>query len=209
MNKQEPLHFTIRLACCDDARQLLDIYRPYVLETAITFEYEVPSIEEFWHRIETTLARYPYLVAETSDGVIIGYAYASAFKSRAAYDWAVELSVYISAEYHHSGIGHTLYQALEDILKQQHVTNLNACITYSDREDTYHDNTSTVFHEKSGFIHVAHFHQCGYKFDRWWDMIWMEKMIAPHDTPHPPFIPFQELCARVQNKFFEPNNLKL
>ena len=79
----------IRVATVEDAAQLLEIYRPYVEQTAITFEYEVPSVEEFRHRIATVLARYPYLVYE-QDGKIFGYAYVGPFHERAAYDWAVE-----------------------------------------------------------------------------------------------------------------------
>lgn len=86
---------TIRVASPDDAPALLGIYAPYVEETAITFEYEVPTEAEFRRRIEATGARYPYLVAE-QDGTILGYAYLSAFVGRAAYDWAAETSIYLS-----------------------------------------------------------------------------------------------------------------
>ena len=84
----------IRKAKPEDAEQLLAIYTPYVTNTAITFEYEVPTVDEFRHRIINTLKKYPYLVAENENGIVIGYAYASPFKGRAAYDWAVETSIY-------------------------------------------------------------------------------------------------------------------
>lgn len=186
-------HTTIRVAREADAPELLAIYAPYVERSVITFEYDVPTDDEFARRIRTTLDRYPYLVAEGPDGRILGYAYASSFKARAAYDWAVELSVYLATDQRGQGIGRVLYAALEDLLAQQHVTNLNACITYADTEDALHDNRSVRFHQRLGFELVAHFHQCGYKFDRWWDMVWMEKVIAPHDVPHPAFVPFGEL----------------
>ena len=87
----------IRTAALDDAKVLLDIYRPYVEKTAITFEYDVPAVDVFRSRIEKTLKKYPYLVAEIN-GEVTGYVYASTFKGRAAYDWAVETSVYIKED---------------------------------------------------------------------------------------------------------------
>ena len=104
----------IRIASAKDAAALLEIYAPYVKNTAITFEYEVPSLQEFERRIENILKKYPYLVAET-DGKIVGYAYVSAFKERAAYDWAVETSIYIDKKLKRMGIGKKLYSVLEEI----------------------------------------------------------------------------------------------
>lgn len=86
----------IRTAQISDAEELLAIYKPYIENTAITFEYDVPSIEEFANRIKTTLKRYPYIVAELN-GKIVGYAYAGVFKGRKAYDWSVLKQVFISA----------------------------------------------------------------------------------------------------------------
>lgn len=103
---------TIRMAEEADAAALLSIYAPYVEKTAITFEYEVPTVQEFKNRITSTLKRYPYLAA-IRDGRIIGYAYASQFKERAAYDWAVETSVYVSGDARRTGAGSLLYEALE------------------------------------------------------------------------------------------------
>ena len=101
----------IRVATKEDAEALLAIYAPYVEKTAITFEYEVPSIEEFRCRIQETLKKYPYLVAE-KNGKIVGYAYAGAFHARPAYDWAVETSIYVSELQKGEGIGKALYKAL-------------------------------------------------------------------------------------------------
>ena len=109
----------IRTATPEDAEALAAIYAPYVENTSITFEYTVPSVEEFAERIRHTLARYPYLVAEKS-GIPIGYAYASAFKGRAAYNWSVETSIYISQDVRSSGVGSLLYQKLEEYLTAQH-----------------------------------------------------------------------------------------
>ena len=122
----------VRIAGGEDAEKLLAIYAPYVENTAITFEYEVPSIEEFRERIEHTLSRYPYLVAERG-GEIMGYVYASAFKTRAAYAWAVETSIYIRTDAKHLGLGKLLYTALEGALKLQNITNVTACIVWMEK----------------------------------------------------------------------------
>ena len=99
----------IRVASTEDAQTLLEIYRPYVEHTAITFEYDVPDIEEFMNRIKNTQKTYPYLVAEYQ-GEILGYAYAGAFKERAAYDWAVETSIYVRQNQKRMGVGSLLYE---------------------------------------------------------------------------------------------------
>lgn len=178
-------NIVIRMAKESDAEALLTIYTPYVLHTAITFEYVVPTIEEFKERIRKTLKKFPYLVAVKEDE-ILGYAYVSPFKERAAYDWAVETSIYIKEECRESGIGTKLYLALEGILKKQNVINLNACIAYP-------NPGSIRFHERLGYQTVAHFTKCGYKLDAWHDMIWMEKMIGEHIIPPQSVIPVTEL----------------
>ena len=169
----------IRTARLEDAEELLKIYAPYVENTAITFEYEVPSVEEFAGRIKSVLEKYPYLVAEY-EGEILGYAYVSPFKERAAYDWAVETSIYVKMNKKRMGIGKKLYNELEKILKAQGILNLNACIGYPKKEDEYLTKDSVAFHEKLGYSLVGQFHKCGYKFNRWYDMVWMEKHIGKH-----------------------------
>lgn len=135
---------TIRMAEESDAQALLAIYAPYVEKTAVTFEYEVPTVLEFKNRIASTLKRYPYLAA-IRDGHILGYAYASAFKERAAYDWAVETSIYVSEGARRTGAGSLLYEALEDYLKRQNVINVNACIAYPNPGSiAFHENTATA-----------------------------------------------------------------
>ena len=126
----------IRIAEESDSGELLDIYAYYVERTAITFEYEVPSIKEFRGRIQKILKRYPYLVSER-DGRIAGYAYAGPFKERRAYDWSVETTIYIAKDVRGHGLGKELYTALEHALALQNVINLNACIAYPDPEDEY------------------------------------------------------------------------
>lgn len=175
----------LRPAREDDAEALLAIYAPYVTDTAITFEYDVPSREEFAERIRLTLERYPYLVAE-EDGTAVGYAYASPFHPRAAYGWAAELSVYLDRSRRGRGLGSLLYREMEDILLRQGILNLNACIAFPRGEDPHLTTASISFHQKMGYQTVGHFHQCGYKFGRWYDMVWMEKMLGHHpDSPSP------------------------
>jgi len=175
---------TIREATEADAREILEIYAPYVIKTAITFEYEVPGLEEFRARIRRVKEKYPYLVAE-QDGVMAGYAYVEAFKGRAAYDWAVETSIYVPMDGRRRGVGRRLYQALEDCMVRQGILNLNACIGYPREEDAYLTRDSVRFHEKLGYRMVGEFHQCGYKFGRWYDMVWMEKIIGEHRDNQP------------------------
>ena len=168
---------TIRAAAPEDAKDLLEIYAPYVTDTAVTYEYTVPTSEEFASRISHTLERYPYLVAE-EDGEILGYAYAGAFHPRAAYAWDVEMSIYIKKDHKHSGIGRALYEALENITRYLRVLNVYACIACPEKEDEYLTKDSIRFHEHMGYRIVAEFRECAYKFGRWYGMVWMEKRIG-------------------------------
>lgn len=176
---------TIRTATLSDAQALLNIYAPYVEHTAITFEYDVPSVEEFAFRIKNTLQKYPYLVAE-KNGRLLGYAYASPFHERPAYDWAVETSIYVDQNIKHQGIGRRLHDALEDALRSQGILNMNACIAYPPEEDEYLDRNSVEFHTHMGYRLVGEFYKCGYKFHRWYNMVWMEKLIGNHLSDQKP-----------------------
>ncbi|WP_334330424.1 GNAT family N-acetyltransferase [Companilactobacillus sp. HBUAS59699] len=159
----------IRSARVSDAQTLLNIYSPYVLDTTITFENDVPTIEEFAERIETISEKYPYLVAE-KDGKILGYAYASAYNVRSAYQWTAETSIYVDGDAKGEGIGKLLYQKLETYLTEQGVVNLLACIT--------EDNQGSVkFHEKLGYDYIGKFKKVGFKFGRWLDIVWMQKTL--------------------------------
>ena len=123
MNNEHTIQ--LRAAVPEDAASLLDIYAPYVADTAISFEYSVPSLAEFTQRIQNVLKRFPYLVAEKkSSREILGYVYASPFHPREAYKWAVETSIYIRQGYTGLGLGRRLYEALERILKEQHIITL-------------------------------------------------------------------------------------
>jgi len=169
----------LRMATKEDAEEILEIYAPYVTDTAISFEYHVPSVKEFAERITHIMKKYPYIVA-IENNRIIGYAYASAFKERAAYDWAVETTVYLRQDCRGKGVGKKLYLALEEILRKQNILNLNACIAYTSTDNVYLTNASIYFHYQLGYKKVGHFTKCGYKFETWYDMIWMEKMIGEH-----------------------------
>lgn len=163
----------------DDAERLLEIYAYYVENTAISFEYDVPSIDEFRARIENTVKRYPYVVAE-EDGRVAGYAYAGAFVGRAAYCRSCEMTVYLDRSAHKCGIGRMIYEAMEERLKRMGILNLYACIGYPETEDEYLNKNSAEFHGHMGYTKVGEFHKCGYKFGRWYNMIWMEKIIGEH-----------------------------
>ena len=191
--------YVIRVATTKDAVALLNIYAPYVENTAITFEYMVPTLEEFTERIRRTLEKYPYLVAE-QDGKLLGYAYAGVFYPREAYGWAVETSVYVAQECRNKGLGKVLYNALEKALAMQNIINLNACIAYPIDEDEYLTTDSAKFHEKMGYHLVGEFHKCGYKFNRWYNMIWMEKHIKMHEERPAPVKYFPEIREQFEEE---------
>jgi len=169
----------IRDAICDDARDIRAIYAYYVENTAVTFEYEVPTVEDMRGRIAATLERYPYLVAE-EDGAVLGFAYAGPFKERAAYAHSCELSIYLARDERGRGLGRALYERLEERLAAQGILNLYACIADPIVEDEYLSRDSERFHARMGFERVGTFHLCGYKFGRWYNMCWMERIIGEH-----------------------------
>ncbi|MFI3161861.1 GNAT family N-acetyltransferase [Streptococcus suis] len=160
----------IRSARTEDAADLVAIYAPYVEKTAITFETEVPTVEAFASRIEKTLEKFPYLVA-VEEGKVVGYAYASTYYARAAYDWTVELSVYVSKEARGKGIGSLLYDALEEELTARGFKNFLACIALP-------NPASLALHKKRGYEQVAHFKNVGYKFYTWHDIVWLQKSLV-------------------------------
>jgi phosphinothricin acetyltransferase len=185
----------IRIARADDAEKLLKIYSPYIEKTAITFEYAPPTEAEFRARIEKTLARFPYLVAE-SGGAIVGYAYAGYYIPRAACDHACEVSIYLSEGARGKGIGEALYSALFGILARQNITNIYASVAFAEAEDEYLTHASARFHTRMGFSEIGRFRACGYKFGRWYDLLWFEKTIAPHETPKD-FLPFPLISGDI------------
>ena len=171
---------TIRLATVLDAEAMLEIYRPYVEDTAVTFELVTPAVDEFRQRIERVLARHTWIVA-MRDREVVGYAYAGPVRPRAAYDHSVEMSIYLRQDERGHGLGRKLYEELEARLRALGFLNVYSCITYSeDEDDPFLTRASVGFHEHMGFKRVGKFHDCGRKFGRWYSAVWMEKMIGEH-----------------------------
>ena len=170
--KLEKNNLVFRFATEKDAEEILNIYKPYIENTTITFEYEVPIVEEFRERIRETLKEYPYIVC-VYDGKIIGYAYAHRIWSRAAYQWDAELSVYTDGNYAGNGIGKKLYKILIEILKLQNIVNVYALVTYP-------NENSEKLHNYFGFKKVAFFENSGYKFGKWVGVTWFEKAISEY-----------------------------
>ncbi len=169
----------IRLATIEDSADILGIYKPFITDTTITFEYDVPSLEEFEDRMENIQSIYPWFVCEI-DNKIVGYAYASKFNERAAYDWSVDFSIYISPEYQRRNIGKALYHALLETLKVQGFCNAYALITSPNIK-------SENIHRSLGFKEIAVCKNVGYKMGEWHDVKCFELEFAKHDDePHKP-----------------------
>ena len=186
------MNLIIRIAKEDDAEELLKIYSYYVKNTAITFEQKVPSLEEFSNRIKETLINYPYLVAIV-DGKIIGYIYASRFRTRESYICSAATSIYIEKSYQRKGIGKKLYSELCNILLKQNITNVYAGAADPIEEDEYLTHNSEYFHKSMGFEIVAKYNKCAIKFGKWYNLIEMEKIIGEHSNQQKDFIPFKSL----------------
>ena len=203
-----PHPIAIRPASAADAEALMDIYAPYVLKTAITYEYVVPSPAEFRRRIETYSRKYPYLVAETN-GIPVGYAYASPLGSRPAFDWSVETAIYIREDCRGEGVGRSLYRHLETILKIQGVRTMTAAVATVSREDPYLTNASLSFHLRMGFTPVGTFRNCGCKFGRWYDLTWLEKAIGDYVNDPPAVKAIGEIRERVEDLFGIDQHLEI
>lgn len=186
------MNLLIRIAKEDDAEELLKIYSCYVKNTAITFEQKVPSLEEFSNRIKETLINYPYLVAVV-DGKIVGYIYASRFRTRESYICSASTSIYIEKSYQRKGIGKKLYSELCNILLKQNITNVYAGAADPIEEDEYLTHNSEYFHKSMGFEIVAKYNKCAIKFGKWYNLIEMEKIIGEHSNQQKDFIPFKSL----------------
>lgn len=188
----------IRPAAVSDAEALLNIYAWYVAHTAITFEYEVPSPEEFRRRISSTLKTYPYFCAER-DGSVLGYAYAGPFGQRAAYGWSAEATVYLAREARGLGLGRRLYEALEAALGAMGIRNLYALVACpAGAEDEYLTRNSADFHAHMGYRPAGKYRACGCKFGRWYDMACMEKIIGGHGENPAPVRPYPETVKRPE-----------
>lgn len=166
---------SIRPATEQDIPRILEIYAPYVENTAISFEYTVPTLEAFTQRFLRITARFPWLVWEER-GRVLGYAYGSMPFERAAYQWCAEGSIYLCPEACGRGIGKKLYAALEQRLQAQGYRKLYAVITTA-------NHASVDFHQAVGYRYVATMPDCGYKFGKWYGTVWMEKELNTWDDP--------------------------
>ena len=181
----------IRVATKDDATGMLDIYAPFILNSGITQETEVPALEDFQKRVISNLAERPWLVCEINSQ-IAGYAYAGKHRDRKGYQWCAEPSVYISEKYFGLGIADALYTALFDILKLQGYVNAYAVITLP-------NDRSIAFHRKFGFEYLTTYKKIGYKLGQWHDVGWMQYEIIPHRDDPPDPIRFPEIDRSVIN----------
>ena len=180
----------IRPAIKEDIPQMLAIYAPYVEHTTVSFEYTPPSEEEFTRRFETITAQFPWLVWEEA-GRVTGYAYASAPFTRAAYRWCAEPSVYLLPQAQGRGIGTRLYRALEKILSAQGYQVVYALIS-GNNEKSLH------FHAKNGYKQVGFLPDCGYKFEQWIGLCWLEKRLGFVENPSMPPAPWSEIIDNNQ-----------
>lgn len=183
--------FTIRTVRISDAEALSEIYRYYVENTAVSYEYTAPDAAEFKRRIAATIEKYPYIVAEDESG-ILGYAYAGPFNTRMAASWSAEVSIYVSRFNRTRGIGRALYARLEEILQRQNFQTLVAKVACCEGNDEYLSDDSIKFHLACGYEDAGTVKNCGYKFGHWYGLKMMEKYIGNHPSPVDETMPFSK-----------------
>lgn len=166
---------TIRLAEKRDVSGILEIYAPFITDTAVTFEETVPSEESFWERIQGIMAELPFLVCKI-EGKIAGYAYASGYRSRASYRWSKEVSVYVHPDFQRKRVAHALYTSLNEMVKYQGIADLLAIITMP-------NEPSVTFHEYFGYRKCAEFSKVGYKLGQWQNVGWFELFLQDETQP--------------------------
>lgn len=188
----------IRFATVNDSREILKIYKQYI-DTPITFEYVLPTEEDFKERVKSIISQYPYLVYEEG-GKIIGYAYASRYKERSAYQWGAELSIYIDSNFTSKGIGKILCLKLIELLKLQEVRTVYGCVTLPNEK-------SEKLQISLGFKKVGIYHNAGYKCDKWRDVAWFEKVIATCDKNPKDFISISKIQEDKILKILEADYL--
>ena len=164
----------IRSANQQDTEKMLEIYAPYILNSTVSFETEVPTREEFQHRVSHYQEKLPCLVCYI-DNKLAGYAYAADHRLRQAYEVTKELSVYVHIDFRQCGVATALYTSLMEILKAQGVSNVLAGITLP-------NSVSVSFHESMGFKPVGVYHNVGYKFGRYQDTGWWELMLGANNN---------------------------
>ena len=170
----------LRLATADDAAAIASIYAPYVAGTAVSFETEPPGAAEMRGRIEAGAGFYPWLVACDGGGTILGYAYACAFRSRRAYRFSVETSLYVAETAQGRGVGDALYARLLPLLEAQGFAQAIAAISLP-------NDASVRFHEKHGFIAAGVYREVGYKLGGWHSVgLWQRRLAIPGADPAEP-----------------------
>lgn len=185
-------NYTIRLATVNDAEQILKVYQPYVEQTANTFEYDVPAVEEFSNRIAKISKQYPYLVCEY-DGQIVGYAYGSTHRERMGYSWCAEATVYLAAAYHRRGIARILYDTLFALMKRQGYYSIFVSVLCT--------NTPSVeFHKSMGFEEIGVFKNIGYKLGSWHSNNWMQLFLNEHNVAPPMPVAIGEIMQTEEYK---------
>lgn len=182
----------IRVAREQDAEAIADIYAPAITDSSISFELQPPDAGEMRQRMLGILPQYPWLVYEAPEGVL-GYVYASSHSERAAYRWSVDVSAYIRHDAHRRGIARALYTALFEILVLQRYRNAYAGATLP-------NPASVHLHEAMGFEEVGVYRQVGYKFDKWHDVIWLERQLAERVLDPPEPIAFATLATSPEVK---------
>ena len=185
----------IRTATTNDAKSILNIYSPSILNTAISFETEIPSVEEMQSRIKKCLEKFPWIVC-VIDGKIAGYVYASKHRDRDAYQWTCECSVYIHNDFKGKRIGKNLYDCLFGILKLQGLRNVYAGITLP-------NDASVKLHERCGFEHFVTYKNVGYKFYSWHDVGWWKLQLNDYDLQPPPPLPFSEMNLQILQTIYK------
>ncbi len=185
----------VRIVRKTDAKEIIDIYTPSILNAAISFETELPSIAEMQKRIETILQTYPWMVCEV-DGKIAAYVYASKHRDREAYQWSSECSVYVHQNFKGKGIGKEMYQLLFQILKLQGIRNVYAGITLP-------NEASIILHENCGFEKFAEYENVGYKLGNWHTVGWWKLRLNEYDPDPPPPLKFSELDAEMIAGLFQ------
>ncbi len=179
----------LRPACIKDSAALCFIYRPYVMETAITFICKEPTPESFSEKIQALLPQYPFIVCE-ENGKALGYAYASALRPHDAYQWDAELSVYVDRDLHGRGIGRKLYAALLALLKIQGFQTVYGVLSLPNEK-------SLKLHAAFGFETLGVFPKSGYKLGKWHDIIWLQKTLGEFPSNPEPPTPFSKLDEKT------------